>query len=181
MSVGFLLPKAVLPGASAGSRNDTPIVWRGLMVQKAIQQLLFDVDWREGVGFPYPPGPGLDALVIDMPPGTGDVALTVGQLVNVDGKCASLSCLCSALKAIYASRSRYRLYPSGCITIRRPEGYRHVPESVYSGTQLRFLPLPYTHPFTQFLFTFTDNRTRVEHIILPMSLMRDASRALRQS
>lgn len=47
------------------------------MVQKAVQQLLFDVDWSEGGE--------LDALVIDMPPGTGDVQLTLGQLVAVDG------------------------------------------------------------------------------------------------
>ena len=50
------------------------------MVQKAVQQLLFDVDWRESGH-----GPGLDVLVIDMPPGTGDVPLTLGQLVVVDG------------------------------------------------------------------------------------------------
>ena len=50
------------------------------MVQKAVQQLLFDVDWTGGSG-----GPGLDVLVIDMPPGTGDVPLTLGQLVQVDG------------------------------------------------------------------------------------------------
>lgn len=47
------------------------------MVQKAVQQLLFDVDWAEGGE--------LDALVVDMPPGTGDVQLTLGQLVSVDG------------------------------------------------------------------------------------------------
>lgn len=51
------------------------------MVQKAAQQLLFDVDWREHDG-----GPGLDILVLDMPPGTGDVPLTLGQLVPVDGQ-----------------------------------------------------------------------------------------------
>ena len=50
------------------------------MVQKAVQQLLFDVDWTGGKG-----GGGLDVLVIDMPPGTGDVPLTLGQLVQVDG------------------------------------------------------------------------------------------------
>jgi ATP-binding protein involved in chromosome partitioning len=70
--MGFLVPQD----------NDTAIVWRGLMVQKATQQLLFDVDWRgrdEGAK-------GLDVLVIDMPPGTGDIALTLGQLVQVSGK-----------------------------------------------------------------------------------------------
>ncbi|WFD31307.1 hypothetical protein MSPP1_002341 [Malassezia sp. CBS 17886] len=73
MSMGFLLPPA-----SSGSNADTPVVWRGLMVMKAVQQLLFDVDWRAGAA-------PLDVLVIDMPPGTGDVALSLGQLVLVDG------------------------------------------------------------------------------------------------
>jgi len=76
MSMGFLLPRP----PDATSNIDTPIVWRGLMVQKAVQQLLFDVDWSSGES-----GAGLDVLVIDMPPGTGDVPLTLGQLVNVDG------------------------------------------------------------------------------------------------
>ena len=70
MSIGFLLPGA-----------DAPVTWRGLMVQKAVQQLLFDVDWRGA----DPHSPGLDILVIDMPPGTGDVPLSLGQLVNVGG------------------------------------------------------------------------------------------------
>ncbi|KAH9958670.1 ParA/MinD ATPase like-domain-containing protein [Lactifluus volemus] len=70
MSIGFLLPGA-----------DAPVTWRGLMVQKAVQQLLFDVDWR-GADLR---GPGLDVLVVDMPPGTGDVPLSFGQLVSVDG------------------------------------------------------------------------------------------------
>lgn len=59
------------------------------MVQKAVQQLLFDVDWRERGGGGGAEGGGLhgdlDVLVVDMPPGTGDVALTLGQLVEVDG------------------------------------------------------------------------------------------------
>jgi ATP-binding protein involved in chromosome partitioning len=70
MSIGFLLPGA-----------DAPVTWRGLMVQKAVQQLLFGVDWRGA----DPNGPALDILVVDMPPGTGDVPLSLGQLVNVDG------------------------------------------------------------------------------------------------
>lgn len=48
------------------------------MVQKAVQQMLFDVDWSSAEG-------DLDVLVIDMPPGTGDVQLSLGQLVSVDG------------------------------------------------------------------------------------------------
>jgi len=80
MSMGFLLP----PSAS----NDAPVVWRGLMVQKAVQQLLFDVDWRRRTGQGQDEeGEGeLDVLVVDMPPGTGDVQLTLGQLVKVDGE-----------------------------------------------------------------------------------------------
>ena len=61
------------------------------MVQKAVQQLLFDIDWREGAGG-LGGGEGLDVLVVDMPPGTGDVALTLGQLVESDGKFCSASC-----------------------------------------------------------------------------------------
>ena len=79
--MGFLL------GAGRES-EDKAVVWRGLMVQKAVQQLLFDVDWRVPLSPERPnetDGPGLDVLVVDMPPGTGDVPLTVGQLVNVDG------------------------------------------------------------------------------------------------
>lgn len=64
MSMGYLLP-------STGS----PIAWRGLMVMKAVKQLLWEVDWS----------PGIDLLVVDMPPGTGDVQLSVGQQVVVDG------------------------------------------------------------------------------------------------
>lgn len=81
MSMGYLLPKTP---SDPEAQHDTPIVWRGLMVQKAVQQLLFDVDWTASPG-----GPGIDVLVIDMPPGTGDVPLTLGQLVKVDGQCNS--------------------------------------------------------------------------------------------
>lgn len=84
--MNFLLPRTQYPGSTQVTRDDTPVVWRGLMVQKAIQQLLFDVDWRSNAGQTDATGPGLDILVVDMPPGTGDVPLTLGQLVNVDGK-----------------------------------------------------------------------------------------------
>ncbi|KAG5649412.1 hypothetical protein H0H81_004026 [Sphagnurus paluster] len=80
MSMGYLLPRS----PDSDSTHDTPVVWRGLMVQKAVQQLLFDVDWSMGVRG-QGADVGLDALVVDMPPGTGDVPLTLGQLVKVDG------------------------------------------------------------------------------------------------
>ena len=76
MSMGFLLP----PSAN----NDAPIVWRGLMVMKAVQQLLFEVDWRASFGSSAKSN-DLDVLVVDMPPGTGDVQLSLGQLITVNG------------------------------------------------------------------------------------------------
>ena len=84
MSIGFLLPSSIpsRQDAEKADNMDTPVVWRGLMVQKAVQQLLFDVDWSMGGKVDS----GLDILVVDMPPGTGDVPLTLGQLVNVDGQ-----------------------------------------------------------------------------------------------
>ena len=62
MSLGFILD------------TDTPVIWRGPMVMKAIEQMLGDVDWG-----------ALDFLVLDMPPGTGDAQLTVTQKVPVAG------------------------------------------------------------------------------------------------
>ena len=58
MSIGFFVAE------------DAAVVWRGPMLHKAIQQFLEDVDWGE-----------LDYLLIDLPPGTGDVAMTLAQLL----------------------------------------------------------------------------------------------------
>lgn len=57
---------------------DTPMIWRGPMVQSAIYQMLRDVAW----GTDDAP---LDILVIDMPPGTGDAQLTIAQKLDIDG------------------------------------------------------------------------------------------------
>jgi ATP-binding protein involved in chromosome partitioning len=53
---------------------DAPMVWRGPMVTQALEQLLRDTNWRD-----------LDYLVIDMPPGTGDIHLTLSQKIPVTG------------------------------------------------------------------------------------------------
>jgi len=62
MSMGFMVDEG------------TPIIWRGPMVVSALTQMLRDVDWGD-----------LDVLVIDMPPGTGDVQLTMAQQVPLSG------------------------------------------------------------------------------------------------
>ncbi|ACT48429.1 iron-sulfur cluster carrier protein ApbC [Methylotenera mobilis] len=62
MSIGFLID------------TDTPMVWRGPMVTGALEQLLRDTKWRD-----------LDYLVIDLPPGTGDIQLTLAQKIPVTG------------------------------------------------------------------------------------------------
>jgi ATP-binding protein involved in chromosome partitioning len=62
MSIGFFVP------------DDNPIVWRGPMINSAIQQFLRDVDWG-----------ALDYLVVDLPPGTGDAQLSLSQLVPLTG------------------------------------------------------------------------------------------------
>ncbi len=53
---------------------DQPMVWRGPMVTQALQQLLQQTNWRD-----------LDYLIVDMPPGTGDIQLTLSQKVPVTG------------------------------------------------------------------------------------------------
>ena len=62
MSIGFLI------------EEETPMIWRGPMVTQALEQLLNDTNWRD-----------LDYLVIDLPPGTGDVQLTLAQKIPVSG------------------------------------------------------------------------------------------------
>jgi ATP-binding protein involved in chromosome partitioning len=58
MSIGFFLDE------------NAPVMWRGPMLHKALEQFLSDVHWGE-----------IDTLVVDMPPGTGDVAISLGQLL----------------------------------------------------------------------------------------------------
>jgi len=62
MSMGFLI------------EEETPVIWRGPMAQTALQQMMRDVNWGD-----------LDVLIVDMPPGTGDVQLTMAQQVPLSG------------------------------------------------------------------------------------------------
>ena len=62
MSIGFFVER------------DNAVIWRGLMVTKALQQFFFEVDWKD-----------LDFLIIDLPPGTGDTQLTMVQNIQVHG------------------------------------------------------------------------------------------------
>lgn len=62
MSIGNLIP------------NNKPVIWRGAMVVRALNQLLTDVNWGN-----------LDILIIDLPPGTGDVQLSLSQNIEIDG------------------------------------------------------------------------------------------------
>jgi len=62
MSMGFLID------------DDSPVIWRGPMIMKTVQQFFHSVDWGE-----------LDYLLVDLPPGTGDAQLSLCQTVPLDG------------------------------------------------------------------------------------------------
>ena len=66
MSMGFLIDEG------------TPVVWRGPMIVQALGQMLRETDWAGSTG-------DLDVLVVDMPPGTGDIQLTISQNVPLSG------------------------------------------------------------------------------------------------
>jgi ATP-binding protein involved in chromosome partitioning len=61
ISIGFFLPNP-----------DSPVIWRGPMFSKALQQLFFDVKWGS-----------VDICVVDMPPGTGDASISLSQMQNI--------------------------------------------------------------------------------------------------
>ena len=90
MSMGFLVDEG------------TPIIWRGPMVVQALTQMLREVAWGE-----------IDILVIDMPPGTGDVQLTIAAAGAAIGR-------------------HHRLDTAGPGADRRPQGPQHVPQGRHS-------------------------------------------------
>ena len=80
MSIGFMVPK------------DEAVIWRGPMLHGAITQFLRDTDWGD-----------LDYLIIDMPPGTGDIALTLSQSIPLTG--AIVVCTPQQLALLDASKA----------------------------------------------------------------------------
>jgi ATP-binding protein involved in chromosome partitioning len=62
MSIGYLIER------------DTPVIWRGPMVGKAIDQLMRDVNWT-----------GVEIMIFDLPPGTGDIQISLSQKINLTG------------------------------------------------------------------------------------------------
>jgi len=86
MSIGFLVDE------------ETPMIWRGPMVTQALQQLLNDTNWKD-----------LDYLIVDLPPGTGDIQLTLAQQVPVSG---TSRCSTRARASRCSRRSRCRCWAS---------------------------------------------------------------------
>lgn len=76
----FIYPAITVDGIKVMSLNlliedeEQPVIWRGAMISNVVKQFYTDVLWEE-----------LDYLIIDMPPGTGDVALTVMQSIPING------------------------------------------------------------------------------------------------
>lgn len=84
MSIGFLIDE------------ETPMIWRGPMVTQALEQLLRDTRWRE-----------LDYLIIDLPPGTGDIQLTLAQKIPVS---ASVIVTTPQDIALLDARKAYKMF-----------------------------------------------------------------------
>ena len=68
MSIGFMVDE------------DTPMIWRGPMVTQALEQMLRGTNWKYADG-----DPDIDYMIVDLPPGTGDIQLTLSQKVPVSG------------------------------------------------------------------------------------------------
>ncbi|KAK0148080.1 Iron-sulfur protein NUBPL [Merluccius polli] len=93
MSMGFLVDE------------EAPIVWRGLMVMSALEKLLRQVDWGT-----------LDYLVVDMPPGTGDVQLSISQNIPVAGNSLTHSITHSLAHSVIHSFTQH-----GAVIVSTPQ------------------------------------------------------------
>jgi ATP-binding protein involved in chromosome partitioning len=92
--VGIL--DADIYGPNFLTQEENPVIWRGPMLHSAVQQFFRDVGWRD-----------LDYLIVDMPPGTGDVALSLSQTVPVAG---AIVVTTPQLVSLADSRRALRMY-----------------------------------------------------------------------
>ena len=115
MSIGFLLedPKQA-------------VVWRGPMLHGALQQFVGDVDWGS-----------LDYLVVDMPPGTGDVALTLAQRLRITGAIIVTTPQEVALQDVYKAVSMCRKVNVPILGV--VENMSYFVDSAWNSTPLRSL------------------------------------------
>lgn len=107
LSIGFMLPS-----------EDTPVIWRGPMLMKALTQFLFDVEWGE-----------LDYLILDLPPGTGDVQLTLAQNVEMSGAIVVTTPQDVALADVKKATSMFREVQIPVIGVIENMAYFICPES----------------------------------------------------
>ncbi len=105
MSMGYLVGE------------DAPVVWRGPMVMKAVQQLLHEVDWGS-----------LDILVLDLPPGTGDAQLTITQQILLDGNYFPIELTAHVNSLLIRLRVRHRDNATHFSYQGRSQGHQHVQE-----------------------------------------------------
>jgi len=111
------------------------VIWRGPMLHKAITQFLQDTEWGE-----------LDYLIIDMPPGTGDVSLTLSQLLDLAGAVVVCSpqqvALLDAVKAVQMSvRSKFLYWELSRICLANSlDAVEHKPRA--KSCRFRFGEIP---------------------------------------
>ncbi|MBI4954476.1 MAG: Mrp/NBP35 family ATP-binding protein [Myxococcales bacterium] len=101
MSIGFLL-----------ENERSAVIWRGPMLQGALLQFLKDVDWGE-----------LDYLVLDLPPGTGDVAITLAQRVRTTGAVVVTTPQAVALADVFKSVAMLRKVGIAVLGVIENESY----------------------------------------------------------
>ncbi|MCP3679017.1 MAG: Mrp/NBP35 family ATP-binding protein [Gammaproteobacteria bacterium] len=108
-------------------KGDQPAIWRGPMASKALQQLFYDTQWSE-----------LDYLIIDLPPGTGDVVLTLAQKFNVDGALIVTTPQDVALADVSRAITMFRKVDIRLLGVVENMSYYHCPNCKHNS-----------HPFGQ--------------------------------
>lgn len=112
MSMGFLVD------------SDTPVVWRGPMIQKTIEQFVQNVDWGQ-----------LEVLVVDLPPGTGDAQLSLVQTVPLSGAVIVTTPQAAATRISRKGGHMFAKVNVPVIGVVENLSYQEIP-----GTDQRFFP-----------------------------------------